>query len=143
MSAKSTGSFTAGNYVKVAAARYDDREAYYCTTTGRRLTFHQFNERVNRLANGLLSLGVRKGDVTAFLTMNRIEIIETYGALGKIGSIGIPLNYRLSPTEIADLVSFCDAENIIFDPFFFRYDQGSQDQVSQGEAIRCHGRQYP
>ena len=118
MSAKSTGSFTAGNYVKVAAARYGDREAYYCTTTGRRLTFRQFNERVNGLANGLLSLGVRKGDVTAFLTMNRIEIIETYGALGKIGSVGIPLNYRLSPLEIADLVSFCDAENIIFDPFF-------------------------
>ena len=118
MAPRSTGSFTTGNYAKVAAARYGNREAYYCTTTGRRLTFRQFNERVNGLANGLLSLGIKKGDVTAFLTMNRIEIVETYCALGKIGSVGLPLNYRLSTAEIADLVGFCGAENIIFDPSF-------------------------
>lgn len=118
MDARSTGTFTIGNYLRVAAARYGDREAYYCTTTGRRTTFREFNERVNGLANGLISLGVRKGEVTAFLSMNRIEIVETYGALGKIGSIGMPLNYRLSPAEIADLVNFSEAQNIIFDPFF-------------------------
>jgi fatty-acyl-CoA synthase len=118
MTPRSTGSFTSGNYCKVAAVRYGDREAYYCSTTGRHLTFRQFNERVNGFANGLLSLGVKKGDVTAFLTLNRIEIVETYCALGKIGSVGLPLNYRLSIAEIADLVGFCNAENIIYDPSF-------------------------
>lgn len=118
MAGKATGSFNIGNYVKVAAARYGDREAITCMTTGRRLTFRQVNQRVNGLANGLLGLGIRKGDNTAFLSYNRHEIVETYFALGKIGSIGLPLNYRLSPPEMVELMTFCDTENLIFDAAF-------------------------
>jgi fatty-acyl-CoA synthase len=90
MPGKSTGTFNIGNYAKVAAARYGDREAITCMTTGRRLTFRQVNQRINGLANGLFGLGIRNGDKTAFLSFNRHEIVETYFALGKIGSIGLP-----------------------------------------------------
>ncbi len=86
--------------------------------TGRRFTFRQINERVNRLANGLLSLGLKKGDVCGFLTYNREEIIETYFALAKIGVVGIPINYRLAAEEIVDLMGFCNASGLIFSPEF-------------------------
>ena len=118
MAGKATGTFAIGNYVKVAAARYGDREAISCMTTGRRLTFRQINQRVNGLANGLLGLGIRKGDNTAFLSYNRHEVVETYFALGKIGSIGLPLNYRLSPQEMVELMTFCDTKNLIFEAAF-------------------------
>jgi fatty-acyl-CoA synthase len=115
---KATGTLTMGNIIKVAAARYGNREAVFCSMTGRRFTFRQINERVNRLANGLLSLGLKKGDVCGFLTYNREEIIETYFALAKIGVVGIPVNYRLAAAEIVGLMGFCNAAGFIFAPEF-------------------------
>ncbi|MBW2596980.1 MAG: hypothetical protein JRC93_13645 [Deltaproteobacteria bacterium] len=43
MKQRATGSFVMGNYPKVAAARYGDKEAIYCVTTGKRLSFHELN----------------------------------------------------------------------------------------------------
>ncbi len=43
-----------------------------------RLTWAQFNERVNRLANGLLGLGLKKGDRVGLLSENRHEYAEFF-----------------------------------------------------------------
>lgn len=118
MTAKATGTLTVGNFVKVAAIRYGDREAIFCSSTGRRFSFRQLNERTNRLANGLTGLGLKKGDVAAFLCTNRAEIVEIYSALAKIGVLGIPLNYRLAPTEMIELMAHGEASTLIFDPWF-------------------------
>ncbi|MBI9082471.1 MAG: AMP-binding protein [Desulfobacterales bacterium] len=115
---KATGTLTVGNFVKVAATRYGDREAIFCSTTNRRFSFRQLNQRTNRLANGLLGLGLKKGDVAAFLCTNRAEIVEIYSALAKIGVLGIPLNYRLAPNEMIDLMAHGEASTLIFDPWF-------------------------
>lgn len=118
MGKKATGTLTVGNFVKVAATRYGDREAIFCTTTNRRFSFRQLNQRTNRLANGLIDLGLKKGDVAAFLCTNRAEIVEIYSALAKIGVLGIPLNYRLAPAEMIDLMAHGEASALIFDPWF-------------------------
>jgi acyl-CoA synthetase (AMP-forming)/AMP-acid ligase II len=115
---KATGSLTVGNFPKVAAKRYAEREAFFCSMTGRRFTFREVNERCNSLGNGLLDLGLKKGDVCAFLSYNRMEIVDTYLALAKVGALGIPLNYRLASGEMAELMNFCDAETLIFDASF-------------------------
>ncbi len=143
MPGKSTGTFNIGNYAKVAAARYGDREAITCMTTGRRLTFRQVNQRINGLANGLLGLGIRNGDKTAFLSFNRHEIVETYFALGKIGSIGLPLNYRLSPPEMAELMTFCDAENLIFDDAFTNLVRELRPKLPAVKRFICFGTEIP
>lgn len=143
MAGKATGCFTIGNYTKVAAARYGDREAITCMTTGRRLTFRQVNRRVNGLANGLLDLGIRKGDNTAFLSYNRHEIVETYFALGKIGSVGLPLNYRLSPQEMVELMGFCDTENLIFDASFTKVVEDLRPQLPKVKRFVCYGEEIP
>jgi fatty-acyl-CoA synthase len=143
MSGKATGSFNIGNYPKVAAARYSDREAISCMTTGRRFTFRQVNRRINGLANGLLGLGIKKGDNTAFLSYNRHEIVETYLALGKIGSIGLPLNYRLSPQEMAELMNFCGTENLIFDASFTALVEGLRPQLPAIKRFVSFGSEIP
>lgn len=143
MAGKATGSFNIGNYVKVAAARYGDREAITCMTTGRHLTFRQVNQRVNGLANGLLGLGIQKGDNTAFLSYNRHEIVETYFALGKIGSIGLPLNYRLSPPEMVELMTFCDTENLIFDAAFAALVDGLRPKLPGVKRFVSFGEPVP
>ena len=90
MRKKATGTLSVGNIFKVAAIRYGDREAVYCSATGRRLSYRQLNERANGLAHGLMGLGLKKGDVAAFLCTNRAEKLEIYVALATTGIIGIP-----------------------------------------------------
>ncbi len=64
-----------------------DREAYVVSESGLRLTFNELNERTNRLANGLLNLGVLPGDRVALALMNSAEFVEAYFTIAKIDRI--------------------------------------------------------
>lgn len=76
-------------------------------------TFEQLNERANCLANGLLSLGLNKGDRVAVLLPNCREYLEAYMALAKAGLVRVTLNTRLSPREHAYILSDAEARAII------------------------------
>ncbi len=75
----------------------------------RQITYGELNQRVNRLANGLLSKGIRKGDPVALLVGNRIEHIEIVFALAKIGALGIPLDIKWRALEIASTLASLQA----------------------------------
>lgn len=79
-----------------------------------RVTFAQFDERVNRLANAILGLGSMKGDRIAILDHNCYQYIELYFALAKIGMPVVPLNYRYNPKEILYVVIDSGAKMIFF-----------------------------
>lgn len=64
------------------------------------LTYEQFSERINRLANALAARGVKRGDRVAFLGENSVEFLETLFALGSIGAVFVPLNTRLAGPEV-------------------------------------------
>ncbi len=109
---------TQANLPKTAAARYRDREAVYCPMTNRRFSFQVVNERMNRLANGLISLGVKKGDHCAFYCRNRFEAGEIYGALVKIGAVAVPLHGGVAIEEIIEYLAFVRAEHFLFEDFY-------------------------
>lgn len=113
MTERALGKMVVGNLIGTAALRFADREAFYCSSTQRRFNFGQTNERCNRLAHGLIGMGLRKGDVVAFLSSNRVEIVEIYFALAKTGLVGIPLNYRLAPNETITLMRELGAKTLI------------------------------
>ena len=79
----------------------------------RALTFSQWHERASRLANGLLSLGLHKGDRVALLAYNCIEWMEMYAALARAGLVAVPINFRLTSPEIAYIASHCEARAFI------------------------------
>ncbi len=58
----------------------------------KRFSFREVNERANRLANGLLCLGVREGDRVASLNRNCYQHIEIFFARHKIGAVEVNLN---------------------------------------------------
>ena len=60
---RALGKAIVGNILTTAAVRYRDQPAIFCSTTDRRFTFREIDNRANRLAHALLSLGFRKGDV--------------------------------------------------------------------------------
>ena len=70
----------------------------------RSITYREWDERSNRLANALMGVGLRKGDRVAVLAYNCIEWTEIYVALGKAGLITVPVNFRLTADEIRYIV---------------------------------------
>jgi len=79
----------------------------------RAMSFRQWNERACRLANGLLGLGLGKGDRVAVLAYNCIEWLEIYAALAKAGLVAVPVNFRLVGAEIRYIVTDAGARALI------------------------------
>jgi acyl-CoA synthetase (AMP-forming)/AMP-acid ligase II len=79
----------------------------------RALTYAQWNARACRLANGLLGLGLKKGDRVALLAFNRVEWMEIYIALAKAGLVAVPVNFRLVTPEVKYIAEHCDARAFI------------------------------
>jgi citronellyl-CoA synthetase len=56
------------------------------------LTYRQFNEWANRIANHLAAQGVKKGDVVAVFVENRPELLAIVAGVAKLGAINAMLN---------------------------------------------------
>ncbi|PKN71511.1 MAG: o-succinylbenzoate--CoA ligase [Deltaproteobacteria bacterium HGW-Deltaproteobacteria-12] len=89
----------------------------------------QFNERVNKTANALCSLGVSKGDRVAVLLANCSEFLEIFFACAKTGAIMVPFNFRLAVPELVYIVA--DSA-----PCLFIY---SGEFAAKVEAIKAAG----
>ncbi|HKM65595.1 MAG TPA: class I adenylate-forming enzyme family protein [Candidatus Acidoferrum sp.] len=83
-----------------------------------RLSFREFNARVNRLANALSNLGVNKGDKVATILPNCLNLLETYWAVAKIGAVVVPLSPLLREKALAALIQDSDTGTIIASPDF-------------------------
>ena len=81
-------------------------------------TYHQLNSQVNRISHLFLERGVQKGDRVAVLLYNSNVYIEIYCALAKIGAVLVPLNFRLSKTELEFILKDSGSETLIFGPEF-------------------------
>jgi acyl-CoA synthetase (AMP-forming)/AMP-acid ligase II len=80
---------------------------------GRELTFSQYKEEVDKLANGLTAAGIEKGDRVGVLGKNSLEFFLIYGAAAACGAIVLPVNWRLSADEVQ--FNLCDCEpKIVF-----------------------------
>lgn len=98
--------------IKHHALRSPHREAVICG--GRRLTYRVLQDRMYRLANAFLGLGIEHGDHVALLCTNRAEHIEVTFALAAIGAVWVPLNFRLTPPELAYIVSDAKAKMVVY-----------------------------
>lgn len=98
-----------------------------------RLTYRQFNTRVNRLAHALAGLGVDRGDKVALLLFNCSAMLECYFALAKLGAVAVPVNFRLAGPEIAYIVDNADARLFILDSAFEQTVAGIRDQLPRVE----------
>jgi acyl-CoA synthetase (AMP-forming)/AMP-acid ligase II len=100
-----------GQILKVNAKKFPDRIAIKDRT--RSLTYPELNRRANKLAHGLRSLGLRKGDKVAVLLENSIEIVEAYLATAKTGIVIVPINFRLVSREVEYIAENSDATAFI------------------------------
>lgn len=95
---------------------YPEKHGIICGE--RKITYSQFGERVDRVSNALLDLGLKKGDTVAILHRNCHYYLEVYFATMQIGIVLCPLNYRLSPRELAFILNDNDAKVLIAEGYF-------------------------
>jgi fatty-acyl-CoA synthase len=92
-----------GGALDKAAERWPDRQAVVVRDQGIRLAFAELRREVDRLAAGLIALGLKPGDRIGLWSPNRIEWILTQYATAKAGLILVNLNpgYRAAELEYA------------------------------------------
>lgn len=96
---------TVADLIRQAAAQYGARLAF--RDEHRALTFQAYEAEIDALAAGLAGHGVRKGDRVAILSRNRVDVAVLLG-LCAAGLVPVPLNWRLSPEEVAGLIADCN-----------------------------------
>jgi acyl-CoA synthetase (AMP-forming)/AMP-acid ligase II len=79
------------------------------------ISYGELNATVNRLANGLLALGVRPGDRAVWCGPNSIEVLTFLHAARKIGLVAVPLAYRFTAEEMQYVIDNSDALLVVVD----------------------------
>ena len=79
---------TIGDLINQAAERFGSREALFYE--GRRWTFDEFRDEIDRVARALIGLGVQPGDKVSLWMSNRAEWLFLFGAVAKIGAVLVP-----------------------------------------------------
>jgi acyl-CoA synthetase (AMP-forming)/AMP-acid ligase II len=97
-----------------------------------RWTYRELEERSNRLAHALASLGVGPGEKVIWCGPNSPQVVAAIGATRKLGAVSVPLNYRLTADEARYVVGHSDAAVAYVDaehaPMFAQL-QGSLDRL--------------
>ncbi|NYD41267.1 acyl-CoA synthetase [Nocardioides panaciterrulae] len=82
---------------------------------GRTTTYAELADRSHRLAWGLRSRGVQRGDRIAFLGLNSVELVVAMFATARLGAVFLPLNTRLAAPELAHVLGDSGARLLLVD----------------------------
>ena len=108
-----------GNYSYFRSYLNRDGIAVVDLDTDKKYTYGDLDRRANTLANILRDkYGIVKGDRVAFISRNRVELIDGYFATGKLGAILVPYNARLSAEELTQLMSNEQPKVLIYEGDF-------------------------
>lgn len=79
----------------------------------RSITYEDLQQRVDRFARGLASLGIVPGDNVGLFLPNSIEYVEAFFAITMMGCVVVPLNVRHKASEIGYIVANADMRLIV------------------------------
>jgi len=81
-----------------------------------RLTYSQWYDHIQRVAAGLATLGLGRGDHLVIVLQNRIEMATLHWACQFLGVIATPLNWRAKPEEVDYCATDSQAKAIVVEP---------------------------
>ena len=102
---------TLGALANQAAERFGNREYQYFE--GKRWTYAETQVEIDRVARGLIGLGIQPGDKVSLWMTNRPEWTHIMFALAKIGAIMVPINTRLRTSDVEYIFRQSDTSTII------------------------------
>ena len=101
-----------GTTLTWTAERFPDRLAF---AGRRRLTYRELDQRTNRIANLMTSLGVERGDRVGLFLSNSEEMASTHLALQKLGVMSTPYNIRLGVPELSHCLTDSAPKVVVVD----------------------------
>ena len=109
---------TVGNLLNEVAEKYPDENAVKYTDRDYTRTWKEFNEEVERIAKGFLSIGLKKGDHIAIWATNTPEWLLTLFASAKIGAILVTVNTNYKVFELEYLLRQSDTKVLVMNSGF-------------------------
>jgi long-chain acyl-CoA synthetase len=110
-----SGRRTIASLWREATAESRSNPAYLVETDGgwQEVSWTEAARRVDEIANGLLALGIRKGDVVAILASTSLEWSLVDFALGLIGAVAAPIYANSSPRDCAYVLEHSEAVAVV------------------------------
>jgi acyl-CoA synthetase (AMP-forming)/AMP-acid ligase II len=118
-----------GELLEIAARRFGDKEALVFGSS--RLSFRQWDEKVNILLVQFEKLGLEKGDRIAIMLPSCAEFPIAAWAAAKLGAITVPMNIMLQPSEVEYILKDAGAKILFMLPQFM-----GRDNVAAITAMR-------
>ena len=136
------------NYAAVHARHLADKICLIERTPSvdqrRTLTWRQFNEEINKVANYLSKdLGIKDGDFVMHLQNNSLEWLITYYGIIKIGAVVVPLNFRFVGADILYAAKICNPKAFIIGSEFLAVVQPVQKDLKTVKQYICVGESVP
>jgi len=158
---KELSRYKIGTYADIIyrnALLYADEEAFKYGLE--RLTFAEFNARVNSLIHALQSMEAKKGDVLGILSWNCLEYADVYGAAMKGGLIASPFNPRLQANELDYIINYSESNTLFVGPElvdtvhflrprltkvknFISFEGSAQGMISHRDLLSTYSREEP
>ncbi|WP_072802850.1 fatty-acid--CoA ligase FadD5 [Rhodococcoides yunnanense] len=103
---------------------------------GRSISWSELSDRVDRFAAVLSRRGIGYGDRVLILMLNRPEYLEAVLAVNALGALAVPVNFRMTPPEVAFLAQNSGSTVLVTDDALAPLAQAVAAQVdSLGEII--------
>ncbi len=121
------------SFLDRSASVYPNKPAViYGDTT---YTYADLDDRVNKLAGALKSIGVKKGDRVAFMVPNIPAMLEGHYGPMRLGAILVAINIRLSAREISYILNHSGAKVLVFDSEFADTVRAMEGQIPNVETF--------
>ncbi len=95
------------------ADRFPNNDGLICPSSGRRWTYAELKETLNKVARGLMAMGVKKGDHVAIWATNVPEWVLTQFATAKIGAVLVTVNTAYKQFELEYLLEQSDSTTLV------------------------------
>lgn len=106
-----------GEALQRSADLWPDRE--FVVGKNERITYADFNHRVDRLATGLIGLGITRGDHVACWLTNEPDWILTWMACCRLGATVVSINTRYKTHEVEFILKQSDAKLLVAMPQYW------------------------
>src|SRR3989304_2214761 len=104
-------------FLSMPAGMFPDQEILVFEDA--RLSYVQVQDRVNRLADALRSLGLGRGGRVGIIQTNSSQYVEAYYATSRLGGTFVPLSYRAKAEELKHMINAAQVDILFVGERYF------------------------
>lgn len=122
-----------GEALKTAAHLEPDRDAF--VFEDQRLTYKTLTKRAEQISGWLKEEAVEKGEKVGCIFKNGLTFVELYFGVSFNGSVFVPVNFRLAPSEMEYIINDADVKILFIEEDYIETIQSILPQLEKVEKI--------